>query len=196
MALQTNTWLDITCPADCGDELVFPAIAADQTCGISPKLSQIINLYITPDGGTIPFTISGSNASAVSGAIDNTVTDNSKTFQLYGKGGIEPAEKITYEAPEGAVLTIARDYTLNFEVVPTEAALYNYLRHLQCGNTNFTFGYGNVSNELFYTTGGIKPKTVDVDFTHGAGSTDFQSANIIITFRTLNGDPPRFTNPL
>lgn len=196
MALQTNTWTDITCPADCDTELVYPAIAADQTCGIVPQLSQIIDLFITPDGATIPFTISGSTASATAGAIDNTVGDNTKTFRLYGKGSIQPPEKITYEAPEGAVMTVARDYTLEYEVVPTEAALYNWLRHAQCGNTNFTFGYANVADQLFYQTGGIKPKTVDVDFTYGAGATDFQTATLRITFRTLNGDPPRFTNPL
>ena len=85
MASGINIWTDITCPDDCADVLLFNAIAADQRCGIKPKLSQITDLFVTPDGGDVPFTISGSTASAVSGAIDNTVSDNSKTFQLYGK---------------------------------------------------------------------------------------------------------------
>lgn len=194
--INVNTWTSPTCPDDCADELLLPAIAAAQDCGIAPKLSQIVWLYLTPPGATVPFTHSGGTATAVSGAIDNTLGDNSKSIALYGKGGIAEHEGIPYEAPGGATLTVYRDYTLTFRVVPTEIALYNLLKALQCGNTGYTFWYGNLADQLFGDTGGIKVKDINVQMPHGEGATDFQEAQIIITYRTSNGDPLRFTNPL
>jgi hypothetical protein len=191
-----NTWTTPTCPDDCADVLLLPAIAAAQDCGIAPKLSQIVWLYLTPSGATVPFTHSGGTASAVSGAIDNTLGDNTKSLAIYGKGGIAEHEPITYEAPGGATLTVYRDYTMTFRVVPTEAALYTLLRYLQCGNVNYTFWYGNLADQLFGDTGGIKVKDINVQMPQGEGATDFQEAQIIITYRTSNGDPLRFTNPL
>jgi hypothetical protein len=194
--INVNTWTTPTCPDDCADELLLPAIAAAQDCGIAPKLSQINWLYLTPPGATVPFTHSGGTATAVSGAIDNTLGDNSKSIALYGKGGIAEHEPITYEAPGGATLTVYRDYTLTFRVVPTEAALYTLLRYLQCGNTGYTFWYGNAADQLFGDTGGIKVKDINVQMPQGEAATDFQEAQIIVTYRTSNGDPLRFTNPL
>ncbi len=196
MAKGINVWTDLTCPDDCADVLLYNAIAADQRCGIRPKLSQITDLFFTPDGGAVPFTISGATATAVANAIDNTVADNSKTFQLYGKGGIDAPEEIPYEAPEGATIVTAYIYTVNFEVVPTEIALYNWLRKHQCGGTDFTFGYANQGGHLFYETDGIKPLDIRVNFVYGAGATDFEVANIVLRFKTENGDPRRFANPL
>jgi hypothetical protein len=194
--INVNTWTTPTCPDDCADVLLLPAIAANQDCGVAPKLSQINWLYLTPSGATVPFTISGDTASAVSGAIDNTLGDNTKSIALYGKGGIAEHESITYEAPGGAIMTVYRDYTLTFRVVPTELAVYKLLRFLQCGNVSYTFWYGNAADQLFGDTGGIKVKDINVQMPMGEGATDFQEAQIIVSFRTSNGDPLRFTNPL
>lgn len=194
--INVNTWTTPTCPDDCADVLLLPAIAADQSCGLAPKLSQLNWVYITPPGATVPFTISGDVATAVSGAIDNTLGDNTKSISLYGKGGIAEHTPITYEGPGGATLTPFRDYTMTFRVVPTELALYKLLRFLQCGNTGYTIWYGNASDQLFGDTGGIKVKDVNVQMPHGEGATDFQEAQILITYRTANGDPLRFPNPL
>lgn len=194
--INVNTWTTPTCPDDCADVLLLPAIAAAQDCGIAPRLSQINWLYLTPSGATVPFTHDGTTASAVALAINNTLGDNTKSIALYGKGGIAEHEAIVYEGPGGANITVYRDYTLTFRVVPTEAALYTLLRYLQCGNVSYTFWLGNLADQLFGDTGGIKVKDINVQMPHGEGATDFQEAQIIITYRTANGDPLRFTNPL
>jgi hypothetical protein len=196
MATIVNTWTTPSCPVDCATALVLPAIAAAQDCGIAPKLAQINWLYLTPNGATVPFTISGTTATAVSGAINNTIGDNTKTIALYGKGGIAAHSPVTYEAPAGAVLTVYRDYTLTFKVIPTEDAVYKLLRFLQCGNLKYTVWYANLANQLFGDTGGIKVRQLNVQFPYGEGAGDFQEAEIIIEFRTSNGDPLRFASPL
>ena len=59
MPIQTNNWADLTWPADCDTDLDLVAIAADQECFITPPLSQVSDLYITPDNtpaATEPFT--------------------------------------------------------------------------------------------------------------------------------------------
>src|SRR5690606_36610825 len=87
-----------------------------------------------------------------------------------------------------------RLYTLTFRVFNLVAAQYNFLRQLQCGDTSFTFYYGDLGGWIYGVEGGLSPTSVDVDFPHGGGNTDKNVAILTITFRA-NGDPDRFVNP-
>jgi hypothetical protein len=194
MASTINTWTDITCQ-DCDTDLDLGAIDADQNCNELPQESQISDLYIAATGATKPFDWSTITApSAVSGAIDNTVTDSSKTKWIVGKGGIPEAEEVPYNAPKGRVVIAKRKYTLTFEVIVTDVAMYNLIRQLQCGWTDFTFNYGDKSGQLYGND--IVPTSVNGQLPKDPADDGLDIGRIIITFETDNGDPVRAANPL
>ena len=186
----------ISCPDDCADVNLLPAIAADQDCtGYTQTLSQVCDLYIIPsaapdifadwdDPGTI---------AAVADSVDNTVADNTKAHWLVGIGGVAEPEETVAEYPKLQRKVTERLYTLTYRVLNLVAAQYNYLRQLQCGDTGFTFYYSDLGGYTYGIEGGLVPNSVDVDFPHGGGNSDKNVGIITITFRA-NGDPDRRAN--
>lgn len=190
----------ITCPDDCADVNLLPALAAaEQDCtSYTHTLSQVCDLYILPAATGDIFTdwaTTAANATPGAGVgIDNTNADNTKAKWLVGIGGVaEPQETIT-EYPKLQRKVTERLYTLTFNVFNQVAAMYNFLRQLQCGDTSFTFYYGDLGGWVYGIEGGLVPNSVDVDFPHGGGNTDKNFATITITWRS-NGDPDRHVNP-
>lgn len=190
----------IACPDDCADVNTLPAIAADQDCtGYTQTLSQVCDLYILPSATADLFDnwdaepiVNTTPASGV--GVDNTNTDNTKAKWLVGIGGVAEPEETIDEYPKLQRKVTERLYTLTFRVFNLVAAQYNFLRQLQCGDTSFTFYYGDLGGWIYGVEGGLSPTSVDVDFPHGGGNTDKNVAILTITFRA-NGDPDRFVNP-
>lgn len=189
----------ITCPDDCSDVNLLPAIVAEQDCtGYEQTLSQVCDLYILPsatddifaDWATTP-----TNVTPASGVgIDNTNTDNTKSKWLVGIGGVAEPEETIDEYPKLQRKVTERLYVLTFRVLNMVQAQYDFLRKLQCGDTSFTFYYGDLGGWVYGIEGGLSPNSVDVDFPHGGGNTDKNQAILTISFRA-NGDPDRHVNP-
>ena len=189
----------ITCPDDCTDVNLLPAITAEQDCtGYEQTLSQVCDLYILPSLTADIFTDwndGTSNAAQDDGVgIDNANTDNTKAKWLVGIGGVaEPAETVT-EYPKLQRKVSERLYTLTFRVLDLVQTQYDFLRQLQCGDTGFKFYYGDLAGFVYGIQGGLSPLSVDVDFPKGGANTDKNAADITLTWRS-NGDPDRNENP-
>jgi len=192
-----NTWTDITCPSGCDDNLDFVALSPDQNCVTVPNLSQVSDLYITPNNATDAFDYSGGDPTLVSGGIDNTDTNNLFTKWIVGKGGVaEPAET-TYPGPKGSVVVVKRRYTLEFEVNVKEDSTRNLLRQLQCNPKNFSFRYGTIGGQLYGGPDAIIPAASNARMVLGNGDEDYELGTIILEWETSagSGDPPRHVNP-
>ncbi len=100
-----------------------------------------------------------------------------------------------YEGAKGRSITTKRRYRLEFEVNVRETSMYNLVRQFQCGDTDFTFRYGDRGDFIYGGTNAITPVFTDGILSKGAGDEDNQFGTIIIEFETQNGDPPRHVNP-
>ena len=184
----------ITCPDDCTDVNLLPAILADQDCTVyTQSLSQVSDLYIIPSSADDIFTDWSTTAANATGKVDNTATDNSKAHWFVGIGGVADHEPTIDEYPKLQRKVARRAYTLTFRVLNLVQAQYDALRQLQCGWTDFTFYYGDLGEYVYGIEGGLAPDSVDVDFPHGAGNTDKNVAIITITWKA-NTDPDRHVN--
>lgn len=185
------------CPADCSTDFEFPILDTDQNCAGVPNLSQLTDLWISPnDSALSPFAnwvTSGYTILANPTAIDNSVTDNSKVKWLTGVGGIDAAEKTVIRVQKFQDVTLKRRYTLTWTIYNLSNAQYEFLRALQCNPTNYAFWYGN-STHVFGKSTGIIPVLTDVDFPLGAGDGDVELATLTIAFES-RVDPERKSNP-
>ena len=185
----------ITCPDDCTDVNLLPAITAEQDCtGYEQGLSQVCDLYILPSGAGDIFDAWEDPLVATADSVDNTSTNNTLAHWFVGEGGVADPEEIIDEYPKLKRKISERLYTLTFRVKNLVQAQYDALRQFQCGDTSFTFYYGDLAGYVYGIRGGIPPESVDVDFPHGGGNTDKNVAILTITFR-LTTDSDRFTNP-
>jgi len=191
-----------TCPSDCDDDNLLPAIPEIQDCANYEQVrSQVHSLWIMPQvGGTPsadPFTNFATTPTVTAGAVDNTETDNTKAKYLVGEGGIaEPAETVL-DYPLLTEKVVDRQYELAFTVKNLVAAQYEFLQQLQCGNIDLTFYYGSGMGSTQWAygkQGGIAPKKVTVTFPKGAGKDDRDLAIIKLTW-LATGDPDRRANP-
>lgn len=188
------------CPPDCSTEFTFLNLDTDQNCAGNPFLSQVTDLWIQPVGGTAtavsPFT--GwtsvlSTITATAGAIDNTVTDNTKTRWITGVGNVDVPEKQVVRVQKFLDVTLKRRYTLNFEVYNLSNGNREFLVSLQCNPTNYRYWYGN-TNHVFGSGTGIIPVYTDVDFPLGAGEADLEKATLTLQWESKT-DPERRNNP-
>jgi hypothetical protein len=172
-------------------------LAADPDCIVVPDLSQVSDLYITPTGASDAFDYpsGGGDPSATSGNIDNTVTDNSATKWMVGKGGVAEPEETEYIAQKGTKVITKRRYTLTFEVIVSDNSIRELLRQLQCNWKSFTFRYATRGGWVFGGEDGIAPAFVNAQLPLGDGDEDNELGRIIIEFETANGDPPRHVDP-
>jgi hypothetical protein len=187
----------VTCPADCNATVNLTAIQALQDCTTyEQKYSQVKSIVLTPDGEVAPFNWSAAPAvTLVSGEIDNTTSNGTKSKWLVGEGGIPAAEKIVDEYPGRKTRTSFRTYTLTFNVKNLSQAQYDFLRLLQCGVTDFKLWYETVGGHLFGGAAGVDISGLDVDFIYGEGRDDKEYATITLTWEA-DGDPPRGVSPL
>lgn len=194
MAYQNNTLT--TCPDACDDDFTLPAAAADQSCtNYTQGRSQLNRLYIIPSGAPDIMADWATTPTYVSASIDNTTTDGSKAHYFVGIGELPVPEKTVLDYPDLTRRTESRLYPISFRVPNLNAAEYERLRKLQCGNTDFTFYYGDLADWVYGISGGLVPEMVDVDFPKGAGNEDRNVAIITLSFRA-NADPERRVNPL
>jgi hypothetical protein len=189
-----------TCPADCDDANVLPAILAEQDCPSYEQVhSQIHTLYLRPSGAADPFTNFATTPTATANAIDNTAGDNTKSIELVGEGGIAVPEKVILDYPKLQQRTVERDYPLTFNVKNLSAAQYAFLLQLQCGHTEgLTFYYASgmgATQWLYGIQGGIPVYYIDVDFPKDISKDGRDIATITIRFKAA-GDPARRVNPL
>jgi len=189
------------CPADCDDVLLFPAIPASQDCpNYEQGRSQISKLYLLPNtmSGDI-FASWGSTSAAtptaVSGAIDNTNALNAKAKYLAGRGEVSVPEKTTLEYPNLKTRLTDKRYTLTFTHYQLDAATYEFLRQVQCGNLNFKFYYGDLAGYVYGIADGLVPDFITITFPKGNTNTDRNTAVIRLSWKAT-GDPQRRANPL
>ncbi len=185
------------CPDACDDDFTLPAAAADQACtNYAQGRSQLNRLYIVPNGASDIMADWATTPTYSSGSIDNTTSDGSKAHYFVGMGEVAVPEKTVLDFPDLKRKTESRLYSATFRVPNlSTAAEYDRLRKLQCGDTNFTFYYGDLADWIYGKSGGLVPESVDVDFPHGGGNDDRTVATVTITWRA-DGDPQRRVNPL
>jgi len=195
--MALNVWTDVTCTSGCNENLLFGQLAVDQNCVEIPYLSQVSDLYITPNGGIDAFDYSGGDPILVSGGIDNSDVTNGKTKWVVGKGGVAEPEETSYAGPKGSTTVIKRIYTLTFEVNVKSDFSRDFLRQLQCNPKNFTFRYATRGGQLYGGENGIMPSSSNARLVLGNGEEDYELGNIILTWEVSNGqgDPPRHYNP-
>lgn len=192
-----NTWTDITCPSACGATLNYGALPSDPNCVSVPPLSEISDIYIQPTGATAPFNWTTPTApTAVSGAIDNTQTDNSKTKHLVVIGSQGDPEETIYNGPKGTRVVSKRRYTDELRVPITSQQLYDFLRQIQCNTLNFVFWFGTRGGFLFGGSNGISPAFSTARFPKVEGEEGVEEGVMLLEYETDNGDPPRTPNPL
>jgi len=186
-----------TCPADCGDVLLFPAIDAGQDCtSYDQTLSQVSDLFLVPTGADDIFAAWATTPTYVADSIDNTLGDNTKAIHLVGEGSIPASEKTIDEYPKGKKKTTNRLYTLTFNIKNLSPANYAFLQAVQCGSTGFTFYYADRGGWVYGVVGGILPEFIDADLPKGEATTDKNIGTITLQFSSLTGDPQRRVNPL
>lgn len=185
----------ITCPDDCADVNLLPAIGADQDCtGYTQGLSQVCDLYIVPSGAGDIFDAWEDPLVATAASVSNTTADNTKAHWFVGEGGVAEPEETIDEYPKLKRKISERLFTLTFRIKNLVQAQYDALRQFQCGDTSFTFYYGDLADYVYGVDGGLSPESVDVDFPKGGGNTDKNVAIITLTFLSVT-DPDRFANP-
>lgn len=193
-----NRWADLTCPDGCDEGLDFGALSVNQNCVEIPNLSQISDLYIIPDGAVDAFNYSpGPDPTLVSGGIDNTVLDNSKTKWLVGKGGMAEPEETLYNGPKGSRAIIKRRYTMEFEVSVKSDDTRDFLRQLECNPKNFIFRFGTVAGYLYGGEEGITPAFTNARLSLGNGDEDYELGIVVLEWETDAGagSAPRHVNP-
>jgi hypothetical protein len=173
----------------------MPAIPIEQDCTDYAQLnSQISDLFLRWNGAPDVFASWQTIPTYVAGAVDNANTDNSKSKWLVGIGGIGVPEKQTLLYPKRKKRQGARTYSLTFRVLNLNDAMFEFLRKLQCGTTNFTFYFADIENYIYGKEGGLIPESIDVDFPRGEGNDDKLVAVLTLTF-VADGDPQRRVNP-
>lgn len=187
------------CVTDC-TVINLPALPADPNCQTRPIQSELSYLWIkpnaaadTPFNGWVADTASTGTVTVETGAVDNTLADNTKCKQLALIGSVEAPEKITVVGAGFTTHTISRTYTFTGEIksLPNEA--YDFLRALQCNPKDHTFWYGS-ETYVYGSATGLVPTFVDVDFTHASGEESVVTANITMQFKAII-DPERRNNP-
>lgn len=194
---MAQTAFSNVCPADCSTDFEFPALDTDQNCAGVPNLSQLTDLWISPNDSELsPFANwvdGGFTILANPTAIDNSVTDNSKVKWLTGVGELPAADKTVVTVQKFQKVTLKRSYVISFTIYNLSNAQYEFLRALQCNPTNYTFWYGN-SAHVYGKSTGIIPVQTDVDFPLGGGEGDVELATLTISFES-RVDPERKSNP-
>jgi hypothetical protein len=182
----------INCPA-CDDVFALPAIDVDQDCTSFDMFEgEVQYLYIRPTGAPDIFASWATTPTYVADSVDNSVADNTKTKWLSGIGSIPAPEKEVTAYPGLKTRVSKRTSTLTFRVLNMTDAQREFLRTLQCGNTDFTFYVGTVSDHVFGKAGGMVPKSSDANLPLESGAKQY--GEIIITFEA-NADMQRRVNP-
>jgi len=192
-----------TCPEDCDDNNLLPAIPVIQDCADYEQVrSQIHTLYLMPQvGGTSsadPFTNFATTPTATASAINNANTDNTKAKFLVGEGGIAEPGEVVLDYPMLQTKVTERDYSLLFTVKNLVQAQYDFLLQLQCGNIDITLYYASgmgTTQWVYGKQGGIVPTKVSVTFPKGGGKDDRDVAVIKLEWKA-KGDPDRRINPI
>ena len=207
-----------SCPADCDEALLFPALPQDPYCTLAPDYSQVAALFIAPCESEDPFVFNPyvppvvdppaaaipANVGLSSTAIDNTNTDNTTPRQIVVQGSVSEHEPTIYDGPFRRQLISNRAYTLEFIIPIPDQATYEFLRSLQC-NPRFRFWYQDIADWLHGPVaeatdddlGGIIPTLVNVQMPKGGGRDDLQTATIILSWDApRSGEPPRWKSPL
>lgn len=196
----------ITYLTDCDTANNLPALPSDPNCILAPELSQVNYLFFTPCTAADPFLNDGSNVvSLVSGEIDNTNTDNTKTRQILGEGGIGDHDVTEVEGPNRTTLIPngGRGYELQHRIIISDQETYEFLRQLQKSWIKFRIWYQDLGGFLYGKTeetgssayGGIRPSFVNVQFPKGEGRNDRGHATLIIRW-DANADPHRYVSPV
>lgn len=193
-----------TCPTDCDEYNILPALPAEMDCtNYTQERSQVHTIYfrlsdadgvLSPD----PFTNFATTPTATANAIDNTVTDNTKSKFLVGEGGVAEPTETSVEYPKLNTKVEEREYQLTFNVKQLTAEVYAFMQQLQCGDINFRFYYASGMGSTQYAygiSGGIIPKSITVTLPKGAGRDDRDLATIRINWLG-NTDPDRRINPI
>lgn len=192
-----------TCPADCDDDNLLPAIPAIQDCASYEQVrSQVHTLWIMPQvGGTPsadPFTnFAGATPTVTAGAVDNTNADNTKAKMIVGEGGVAAPTETVLEYPLLQDKVTDRIYTLDMNFKMLTQDMYAFYQQVQCGNVDLTFYYASgmgATQWAYGKQGGIEPSKVTVTFPKGAGRDDRDIVNIKIEWYAT-GDPDRRPNP-
>ena len=192
-----------TCPANCTDNNLLPAIPAIQACAsYNQDRSQVHTLWIRPKvSGTSaadPFTSFATTPTITASAVDNTNADNTKSKFLVGEGGVAEPSEVVLEYPMLEERVTERLYQLVFNIKNLTQTQYDFLLQLQCGNVDFTFYYASgltaTGAWVYGQQGGIVPKKSTVTFPKGIGKDDRDIAIIKIDW-LATGDPDRRINP-
>lgn len=200
-----------SCPADCDEALLFPALPADPYCVLAPDYSQVAILFIAPCESEDPFVftpeaagppIVPASVGLSATAIDNTNTDNTAPRQLVVQGSVSEHEPTVYDGPFRRQLISNRAYTAELIVPIPDQLTYDFLVSLQC-NPRFRFWYQDIADWLHGPVaaadddelGGIIPTLVNVQMPKGGGRDDLQTATIILSWDAKT-DPPRWPSPL
>lgn len=182
----------LTCPDDCDEAVLLPALATDPDCDVYDLYSsQIKDLVILPKGATGP-----TDWTAVAdwtAVVDNTATDNSKAKRLVGIGSLPVPEKTKVTLHAGKQRTRYRTFTLTFTILDVSEANYAFAQKLQCGSTQFKLWIGNESH-LFGGQDGIQPFESDADLPLEEAFEETEKIVVTMVFRA-DGNPARTANP-
>lgn len=193
MAYPINTFT--SCPADCDDVVLMPAVPVEQDCTSYPRyLSELGDLIIRWTGATDPFAAFATTPTYVAASIDNANADNtkSKRLSIVGNVAVPSAEDVPY--PKQLTKKGKKLFTGRFDVYQLDDGTYSMLQLMDCGATNFTFYYTD-EHWVYGKQGGIVPASVSVEYPQNAGANNYAVATIVITWY---GDtiPDRRINPL
>lgn len=136
----------------------MPAITSDQNDVRPPKLSEICGVLILPMGAAPP--TSWTDASAIEDTSDNTVTDNSKTKWIVGRGELPDPEEVIISMGRDERRIGRRLYALEFEVNVRCDPELSFVRTFQRSYRSFRFWLATRGGRFLGGSRGIFPKFV------------------------------------
>lgn len=164
-----------------------------QDCVITPRLSQVCGVIVSPFGVALP--TDWTSKAAVLATIDNDVSDNSAAKYLPGVGGIEEPNEITPTTGKDERRVSRRLFTLSMEVPTGDDERYEFLRELQTGWRAWRFWFDTVGGRLIGGQYGIVPDFLSVAFPYGGGVDDVEKGVLRVEW-FADGDPGRATMKL
>jgi hypothetical protein len=183
----------LNCPDDCSSPLILGAIPAKQDCtAYKQKYSQVKAVFILPDGAPLP--TDWTQIDDWVAVINNNATTNDLGRYLFGEGEIPAPEETVSDYADRQQKVDTYRYTINHTIKNLEDLQYDFLKLLQCGDTNFSFWYLGIDDDIFGGPSGICPLSVKVTFPRGGGRDDKESAVLSITWEA-DGDPERAAVP-
>lgn len=179
----------------CPDGALGAMNTIDQNCAGNINQSEINSLVLWhPTQGTDPTT---NWPSSVVGdfSIDNTDATDADQKRIFGQGDLAAPDNLQVTTNDFNSVSLAKTYTLNFDIYDLGSDTYDYLRKIDCSKVKPKFLYTTVGGFMYGKEGGIQATAWNIAFILERGEGSIERCQITITFKARTA-PDRISSPL